>query len=227
MNTTKISSIAFALCIIAIGKDSPPSNTKSPNPIEVPIYVNKSDTTPAAKPHQKSLSPILCTILNAKYPENEPSTPIEKILTPRVVSPPCARKSACINNAIPAITTLTKGPNNIALIPVPAGCAVAIPFKPTTGIGKHEKTNTAAPTNPTNGKKPGTSFLFFFSLSVPTTTKGIIITTQNMAHFGGRIPSVICIACATCGNNNKVKTTIMPDSIILIMLFSASPSPPL
>ncbi|GJQ58465.1 MAG: hypothetical protein SCALA701_12660 [Candidatus Scalindua sp.] len=123
-----------------------------------------------------------------------------------------------MKRAIPAMTTLTKGPNRIALIPVPAGCAVAIPFKPTTGIGKQEKTNTAAPTNPTKGRKPGTFLFFFLSLSVPMTTKGIIKINQIRDHFRGNIPSVICIACATCGNSKSAQTTDMPNSIFFISI---------
>jgi hypothetical protein len=40
---------------------------------------------------------------------------------------------------------------------------------------------------------------------------------QKIAHFGGRIPSVICIAYAARGNNKRVKTIIMLNKIFFIL----------
>jgi len=50
------------------------------------------------------------------------------------------------------------------------------------------------------------------------TTKGIIRMNQNITHFGGNIPSVICIAYATCGNSKSAMITDMHNNIFFISI---------
>ena len=85
-----------------------------------------------------------------------------------------------------------------------------------------EITNTAAPTSPTNDFRCGSSLLRTRRFRSPQAMKGIAKANQRTAHWGGKIPSVMCIACAGCESNPSMisKNTKPPTLILLFIILS-------
>ena len=116
------------------------------------------------------------------------------------------------------LTKAVKGPPiKMADKPVPQGCE-QVPAVG-TGIGMHEMTKTAEPINPTIGLKSGCCLLRAFRSRRPSATKGIARANQSPAHWGGRIPSVMCIAWAVEGANTKQSKAMMMIGSVLIDVF--------
>lgn len=80
--------------------------------------------------------------LNIRYDTIGPTIAIENAFAPNVVKPPWASNIAWNNKTIVPSTTVTPGPNSIALRPTPVGCE-QLPF--TDGILRADSTNTKAP----------------------------------------------------------------------------------
>src|SRR3990170_2264153 len=127
-----------------------------------------------------------------------------------------------MSNAMAATSTLTKGPSNTALIPVPQGCDVAIPFNAITGIGKQENTNTAAPKVPTKGKYTGICLFFRLTWYIPIPTKGIATANHVIIHFGGKIPSVICMAYTAFSDEINNRKKIIANTVAALDIYCLS-----
>src|SRR5512136_3168599 len=108
---------------------------------------------PATKPDTARFAPVQRNPRKARYPANEPTTPMEMMFAPRVERPPWARKRAWTRSAAALITTLTSGPTRIAAIAVPQGWE-QVPAVG-TGTGMQEMTNTTAARSPARGLKDG------------------------------------------------------------------------
>ena len=87
--------------------------------------------------------------------------PIEKVLAPSVVIPPCARSNAWKTNTIVAKTHVTAGPKSTALKPLPVGCE-ELPV--TDGSFREDKTKINAPETANNGFDSGFSSVILFYL---------------------------------------------------------------
>ena len=111
-------------------------------------------------------------------------------MPPRVVSPPWAKKSACMSNATAAISTLASGPMTMAAMGVPAGCDT----EPATGtgIGIRLMANTAAPINATSDLTAGSASVRRRTAPRPAVTPTTAGTAQATHHSAGSMPSAMC-----------------------------------
>lgn len=163
------SAIANGICVIAKMAPNFKNASKKPAEVgkakascaEVVTYVDKSLRATARKTPTEVGKCDFLQATQITYATIGPTIPIEKVLAPRVVIPPCASSSAWKSKAIIERTDVTMGPNMTAAKPEPVGCEL-LPV--TEGSFSAEMTKMNAPISARSGLVSGSCFVIFESL---------------------------------------------------------------
>ena len=103
-------------------------------------------------------APIFRNAVHTPKPTHGPTMAMEKIFAPKVVIPPCARRSAWKSSTMLPMKAITGGLNSTAPKPVPVGCD---DDPVTDGILMALSTNVNAPAAPSSRPVSGFSFNCF------------------------------------------------------------------
>jgi len=104
---------------------------------------------------------------------------MEKVLAPRVLNPPCARRMAWKMRTMHPRTLIAQGPNKTAPRPTPVGWE-QLPV--TDGIFKAERTKANAPASPSIILRDGLCLIVLWIDQSPTIKNGRVRANQNTHH---------------------------------------------